>query len=276
MLTLITDKKEIANCQKTIENRLKESLKKHEKLIIGFQGGKIDNQVYYNESLWYSTLVLKKDVKVVRYWNAFGLGKRNDGNQIIVVEINPALEGATKQVAGLFAKDELTGDYFLLHRGKIGGGRKGIGKEAFKNWYRGKWVEVFDGINNKEEAILISSINSPKFTYNLSEFVREIAKFKEEVSSGKNSRSTEDLDENIIFDPEFHGVKKGKRKSKFEYESNHGLVVNALDEYLKQILGNNQTTFNSSLIDLAIRHKKKVIKIFEVKTSRLMGPIVWR
>ena len=43
--------------------------------------------------------------------------------------------------------------------------------------------------------------------------------------------------------------------------------MNALDEYLKQILGNNQTTFNSSLIDLAIRHKKKVIKIFEVKTS---------
>ena len=267
MLKLISNKSEIAKCQKIIEDLLKESLKKHEELTIGYQGGNLQNEVYYNESLWYSTLILKDDATIPRYWNAFGIGKREDGNQIIVVEINPALEGVTKQVAGLFAIDETTGDYFLLHRGKIGGGRKGIGKEAFKNWYRGKWVDVFDENKNKEEAILISSINSSAFTTKVISFVDEVAKFKQEVSNGKNSRADNNIEGYVTFDPEFHGVKKGKRKSKFEYESNHGLVVNELDKYVQETLSRNQATFNSSLIDLGIRQNNKVIKIFEVKTS---------
>jgi len=177
------------------------------------------------------------------------------------------LEGVTKQVAGLFAIDEATGDYFLLHRGKIGGGRKGIGKEAFKNWYRGKWVDVFDENKNKEEVILISPINSPAFTVKVTSFVHEVAKFKQEISSGKNSRACKNIEGYVTFDPEFHGLKKGKRKSIFEYESNHGLVVNALDKYVQKTLSRNQSTFNSSLIDLGIRNKNKVIKIFEIKTS---------
>ena len=267
MLKLLTNKREIAKSQNSIVDILKKSLKNNEKLTIGYQGGNFENQVYYNKSLWYSTIILEEEVTVPRYWNAFGLGKRKDGNQIIVVEINPVLEGVTRQVAGLFAKDESTGDIFLLHRGKIGGGRKGIGKEAFENWYRGKWAEVYDENKNKEESILISSINSPNFITKLTLFVQEVAKFKEEVSSGKNTRISSDIEENVTFDPEFHGVKKGNRKSKFEYESNHGLIVNELDKYINHSLKKNQYTFNSSLIDLGIRQNDKVIKIFEVKTS---------
>ena len=263
MLKLITEKNEISKCQKEFASALKKDLSNKERLTIGFQGGNFDNEVFYNNDIWYSTIFLDADdVKIVRYWNGFGLGKREDGNQIIVVEINPPFSGATKQVAGLFAKDERTGDYFVLHRGRIGGGRKGIGKETFKSWYRGKWVEVYDELGNQEEAILIGSLNSKKLSVKIRDFVKEVAKFKQEVATGKNSRSAKNINKRLSFDPEFHGSKKGKRKSKFEYESYHGLVVNSLDEQVES----NSSTFNTSLIDLAVQKKDKLVKIYEVKT----------
>ncbi len=262
MLKLISDEKEIKSCQVKFGTAMQNGLQ-HEKLTIGFQGGKIDNEVYYDHNLWYSSKLLDEPNSKKRYWNAFGLGKRTDGNQIIVVEINPPFSGARKQVAGLFAKDEITGNYFILHRGKIGGGRKGIGKEAFKNWYRGKWVEVFDELKNQEEAILIGSLNSKYLSARIREFVKEVASFKQEVTSEKISRSPQILNKSLSFDPEFHGSKKGNRKSSLEYESYHGLVVNSLDEQVK----NNNCTFNTSFIDLGVQENGKLTRIYEVKTS---------
>ncbi len=263
MLKLISNEEEIASCQEKFKIAIQNGLQ-HEELTIGFQGGKIDNEVYYDQHLWYSSkLFLDEPATIKRYWNAFGLGKRENGNQIIVVEINPLFSGATKRVAGLFAKDEMTKDYFILHRGKIGGGRKGIGKKAFKNWYRGKWVKVYDELGNQEEAILISSLKSKYLSVRIRDFVKEVASFKQEVTSGKTSRSPQKINKSLSFDPEFYGSKKGKRKSKFEYKSYHGLVVNSLD---KQVESSN-FTFNSPLIDLAVQEKGKIVKIYEVKTS---------
>jgi len=206
MLRLITDRREIEDCQNKLESQLKQHLPYKEKLDIGFQGGKITNDVFYSDGLWYSTLILD-DADIPRYWNALGLGKRDDGNQIIIVEINPPLEGKTRQVAGLFAKDEITNDYFILHRGKIGGGRKGIGKDKFKNWYRGKWVEVFDDQGDSEEAILISSITSKNLVSKITDFVHEVAEFKDDVTNRKNRRSVENIEESLLFNPECYGKK---------------------------------------------------------------------
>lgn len=268
MLKLITDEKEIARCQKLFETAMKRALPKHEVLTIGYQGGKIDNnEVFYKKNLWYSTLLLDSDkVSIPRYWNAFGLGKRQGGNQIIIVEINPPVSGATKQVEGLFAKDEKTDTSFILHRGRIGGGRSGIGKDAFKKWYRGKWANVYDDSGNQEEAILISSLGSKGLATKIHEFVNKVAQFKEEVTNGSISRMPTKLEDNLSFDPEFHGKKRGKRPSVFEYERYHGLIVNALEKKIRKTISSNYTIFNTSLIDLGIQKSGETQKIFEVKT----------
>ena len=265
MLRLITDKREIEDCQNKLESQLKKRLPYKEELDIGFQGGKITNDVFYSDGLWYSTSILD-DADFPRYWNAFGLGKRDDGNQTIIVEINSPLEGRTRQVAGLFAKDDLTNEYFILHKGKIGGGREGIGKNKFKNWYLGKWVEVFDDQVGSEEAILISSIASKNLVSKLTDFVREVAEFKDDVTNLKNRRSVKNIEESLSFNPEFYGKKSGKRTSKFEYESNHGLIVNALEKWVQKNLKSNQKTFNNSLVDLAVSNGNKTLMIYEVKT----------
>lgn len=270
-LRLVTKKEEIASCQKRFRKRLMRLLTKKKICTIGFQGGNVQNEVYYNNDeklIWYTnTLLTKKDgVSTERYWNAFGTEIKASCLSI-VVEINISLSGNNKRVSGLFAKDELTNEYFLLHRGIIGGGKPGVGKKAFQNWYRGKWVKVVDERGKVEEAILISPISSNKLIRYLTEFIYEVKKFKDEVSKHINSRHIEGIEECISFKPEFYGLITGKRKSYFEYESNHGMIVNALEQWISKKLPPNYKTFNNKLIDLAVFNNKQTVRIYEVKTT---------
>ena len=58
-------------------------------------------------------------------------------NNNIVVEINiPVIPDG--RVGGVFVRQTSTGKIYLMHHGKIGGGRKGIGKTAFLNGFRKK------------------------------------------------------------------------------------------------------------------------------------------
>lgn len=265
MLEAVTSKNEIAKCQHTLDETLKAALPYKERLSIGHAGEKFENEVYYGDNLWFSPQTLKEDkVQVPRYWNGFGTGKREGGNQIITVEINPPIEGLTKRVSGLFARDNKSNTYFLLHRGRIGGGRKGIGKTAFERWYRGRWVNV--GPN--EKAILVGTLGKPDLFYQIREFVAEVARFKSEVSLGKLSRQPTRQDNMLTFDPEFSGRKSGKRRSSFEYDTYHGLVVSALEQkYKREHAHENHKTFNTQFVDLGIQVDGKTKHIFEIKSS---------
>lgn len=269
MLKLISDKTEIAKCQKLFEKTMKKALSKHEVLVIGFQGGKIENnEVYYNKNLWYSTSLLDGEIfKIPRYWNAFGLGKRKGGNQIIIVEINPPVSGVNKGVGGLFAKDEKTNSNFILHRGIIGGGRRGIGKSAFRNKGDLNWKDVYDDNGKHEEAILIGSLSSQGLLAKVLDFVKKVDRFKKGAIDGTISKFSGSLEDNLSFDPEYFGRKKGKRKSEFEYESNHGLIVTELKKIIQKTIGPKHVIFNNRLVDLGVQKLGKTQKLFEIKTS---------
>ncbi len=190
MLKAVTDRAEIARYQRHLETSLIGVLPNSEQLTIGHPGGSFESRVYHDTGFWFSAKVLsEEDADIPRYWNGFGLGKREGGHQIIVVEINPPLEGSTKRVSGLFGKDELTGTYFLLHRGRIGGGRKGVGKNAFQAWYRGVWVQVYDQDGTEDDVILVATLGSDGLMDQIRCFVQEVAKFKDEVTSGSLRRA---------------------------------------------------------------------------------------
>jgi hypothetical protein len=267
MLEAVTSKTEIAKCQRMLEDSLKTSLPHQERLSVGYPGGHLENEVYYRKGLWFSTLK-SDDAQVPRYWNAFGTGKREGGHQIITVEINPPIEDLTKQVSGLFAKDKQSNTYFVLHRGRIGGGKKGIGKTAFEGWYHGTWVNVMDEDGNSEKVILVGTLRSSDLVYQIQEFVAEVSRFKNEVSSGKFSRHPMRKDKILTFDPEFYGRKSGKKRSSFEYDTYHGLVVSALEQkYKGEHVTDKHTTFNTKMIDLGIQADGRTKYIFEVKSS---------
>ncbi|MGH8428528.1 MAG: HNH endonuclease [Gammaproteobacteria bacterium] len=104
------------------------------------------------------------------------------GSNRIVTETNVALDGKSLRVAGLFAKDSDTGSIVLLHRGKVGGGRKGIGKTAFLSWYKGPTVSFIYTAkpDRPEHAIKVADLGAADVAKQIGEFVIEVSRFKSE------------------------------------------------------------------------------------------------
>lgn len=196
MLKIITDQREVRKCQKALEERLTNSLGMSNEYIIGFPSGNWNATVNYNNTIWYSTY----EIEGKRYWNGFGvvaeLNTKKSNN--IVVEVNPPLNGINKSVSGIFAKNSKTNRIYLLHRGKIGGGRKGIGKKAFLDWYKKELVTLNDSSNKEHHAIMIGEIASESFIDNLEKFVSHVYEFKSLVSSGLIDESTYLSDEELL------------------------------------------------------------------------------
>jgi HNH endonuclease len=183
MLTAITSRKEISLCQEALRKRLSDSLTGRSRIHVGYQGGGGEKVVWHDDLLWYA---YRRDgaAPIPRHWNAFGLalGQRE---QSIVVEINPALSGYRRQVSGLFARNT-RGEVVLLHTGKIGGGRKGVGKSAFEASYEGEWTEVATEGREVSRAIEIGRIHEKMFMEKLLTFVQEVNRFKMSVTGVKD------------------------------------------------------------------------------------------
>jgi len=177
MLRVVKGKKETRVCQKLLETALTESLSSESEFKIGFPSGSMDCSVIYNSNVWFTGFEITEGSP--RFWNSFGLtsnleqGKSNS----IVVEINIPTDGINRRVSGLFAIDDDTESVFLLHRGRIGGGRKGIGKNSFVNWYSKPFTEIQNG-TDVEEALLVGEITKNDFPNKLAKFVQGIAEFK--------------------------------------------------------------------------------------------------
>lgn len=270
MLQVITSRNEIQSCEKQLHARLVKALKQKNTYSIGYQGGNFDDVVHYNDHLWFSTsLINEGDNK--RYWNGFGTKLIKTGSNSIVVEANIPFSGINRSVSGLFAKDPLTGDVFLLHRGRLGGGKKGVGKSTFSNWYSGEWAEIDEGGGFVNLAILITALSASSFFEDLSFFVHAVEEFKDFVSAGSDAEENGGKAESfkaLSYRPEFSGIKRGKRPSSFIAECNHGRIVNALRMYLqKRDNLDAASLFNNCAIDLGVKVREKIIAIYEVKTG---------
>lgn len=179
MLTIITDKHSNRKYQELLKEKLSESLKDNIDTTIGFPSGNYQTNVIHNSQIWYNSYEINEDGKTRRYWNGFGLSKsiKTKKSLDISVEINIPFTGVNRQVSGFFAKDESTGEIFLMHRGKIGGGRKGIGKNAFINWAGLELIEVIDG-EKTSRVIKIANLNNNDLARNIASFVAKVSNFK--------------------------------------------------------------------------------------------------
>jgi hypothetical protein len=271
MLQNITASIQIRSCLKQFHQRLKAALKPRGVHTIGFQAGNFDLPVRSDATMWFATTYPKPEAgRKPRYWNAFGIELKRHGSNSIVVEMNVPVRGINRSVSGLFAQDPTTGDRFLLHRGGVGGGRKGIGRNAFTDWYRAKPVEIDEGNSTFGTALLVTALDGPSFLDDLRYFVESVAQFKKLVAEGGHAAiaSAHSQTKPLTFNPEFAGVKKGKRPSNFVAECHHGRVVDALAAQLRQShSAGSVLIFNNRLIDLGVAKGKKVTAIYEVKTD---------
>ncbi len=200
MLRLVTDKRETIKCQKLMVESLLQSLEEQETFTVGFPGGKKVLKLNTNSQIWFGSFEIGDDDPSPRFWNGFGLSQdlNPQKSNNIVVEINIPTTGLNRRVAGMFAINDSNGEVFLLHRGKIGGGRPGIGKEALLSWLKTPFTDV-DYEGTTEQAILIGCVTEKKFHEKIYNFISSVKSFKEFVTSDECTEasflSTEELED---------------------------------------------------------------------------------
>lgn len=179
MLKVIEDEKLIARYARQFAAAFRPYADEKIRVKLGHQGASFSAKVSWSKKL--GIWIYSHSAKNIRYWNAFGLGKpQASGHLPITAEINFPLTGIDRKTGGAFARDAWNRIY-VIHRGKIGGGKKGIGKTLFEENYRGNWAWMEDGDSLAEVAV-IGALQSPRFALQAAQFVRKIEKLKSAAS----------------------------------------------------------------------------------------------
>lgn len=271
MFSLIESKEEIAKAQRKLEAAIRRDLKTKVVKNIGYPGGTtFDAKVVTDGSYWYwSSDYDDEAVQNPRRLNWFGLF-RGDADLQISVEINIAYEGRNDQVAGFFARDNDTGSIYLLHSGRVGGGKKGVGKAAFLAWSNQHPIDVVDSSGDIREGILVMPIEGAAASKSAVRYIDIIARFKQAVRTGEldspefQSKKKE-LDD---YFSESRGRRKGKRSGEIDYLSRHGEVVDALYSWRNSNqLPKGGRLVKNFLIDMGVAVADELVEVFEVKTS---------
>ncbi len=179
MLKIVEDEAAIRKCHALFVKSFKSFKDGDIQANIGHQGASIRMKVSWSArlGLW----SISRRVPGNPYWNAFGLEKPEPSSHIpIVCEINFPLRGIDRRIGGAMARDR-SGRIFAVHRGKIGGGKKGIGKTLFEDLYRGAWAVMEDG-DTETSVALIGELMNPHFARQAALFVRKVDAIKNQVS----------------------------------------------------------------------------------------------
>jgi hypothetical protein len=203
-----------------------------------------------------------------RYWNAFGTARpKPDAALSITCEINFPKEGTDRRMGGVFAVD-VKGRIFVVHRGRLGGGRRGIGKALFERQYRGVWVDMEDGEEVASVAV-VGLLPSPRFARQLSQFVNKIDKIKD--MAAPPSAQTEMGFDDLRIREELLGMGHDDLLRDMASECDHGLIVRDLAASLKE---RGWKSGNDGLRDLmAVDKEGRVAAVFQVETNNLQRSV---
>ena len=258
MLKIVEKSSVISEAQVQFESNFKKITDSDIPVTIGYPGGNFGGKASWMGRLgiWLYSFGRKG-----RHINLFGIGKPAENAMIpITCEINFPRNGINRRVGGAFAVDD-AGEIVVIHRGKIGGGRKGIGKILFENNYRGALADTMDGTFECSTA-LIGTLKSTRFPKQVQQFVFEVERIKK---LRKTAAVDEEKKDREGFTEEFAGKKKYTTGSMVEAACDHGLIVNALASTLQE---SGHDVRNDRNRDLFIIGKDDVIStIFEIKTS---------
>jgi len=233
---------------------------------LGHPGASIRAKVAWSESLgiWF----FSRKIAGHRYWNAFGVGRPEGCSHIsITCEINFPLCGIDRRTGGAFAEDD-AGRIFVVHRGKLGGGRKGVGKGLFENRYRGVW-EIMDDGGEETPVAIIGVLHSPRFVRQIAQFVRKIALIKE-TAAARSTQSEFTFDELSVRE-DLIGDLCPDQERETGSDCDRGLIVRDLAEALR---GQRLRTGNDGYSDLLVMNREGRIRaVFQVRTEMSLAGI---
>lgn len=267
MLKLVSRGTEIGHLQRQFRRTLITVARKSEVIRVGWRGGADNLRVSWSPDLDFWWRIDNEIGGRSNYWNTFGSLRDGQPLSSIDCEVNIAPSKIDRRVSGAFAADA-SGGYFLVHRGRIGGGRKGIGKQLFLNNYQGKWLTVQSG-SATENVALVGDLESERFPHQLANFVGQVRKMKLLRRSRSSSIIPKARLKSLEYNPEFTGKRASySTKSQMEPEADHGLIVDDLE---KQLRSRGFQTGNRGFVDLYARKRGRSALVFEVKTSDDLG-----
>lgn len=271
MFSLLESKEEIAKVQRKLEATIRRDFNTQAIKNIGYPGGTtLDAKVNTDGSYWYWT----KDHRGAhdpnpRRLNWFGLFHADSDLQISV-EINTPYEGRNDQIAGFFGRDNNTGRIYLLHSGRVGGGKKGVGKESFLAWSNECLTEAADSSGGIRSGVLVMPIEGKAATRSAIRYIDTIARFKTAVRSGELDTVEFQHKRNLYRDfyAEPRGRRRGKRSSEIDYLSRHGDVLDALEAWREsQLLAKGARLVKNVLLDLGVEMGQELAEVYEIKST---------
>lgn len=270
MLILIEDRGSKRDAQKRLAAILANRLERIGRRRIGFPSG-VREEVVHTAGvgrLW-STFGSAGAEPVARTWNAFGVHHSGNGALNITVEINIPTKSNSRRVAGFIAHDPLTNREYLMHDGSIGGGKKGVGRDAYLAWSKTPLEKVTTSSGEEREGILVCDVDGADAPDRIWRFVQSVRRFKDAVAGGllTTPEFKQELSEYERYKREFSGRKTGRRGTTIDYLSYHGDVVEALCTERTARAKPGEGVFNTKLIDLYVRHRGAITEVFEVKSQ---------
>lgn len=239
MLKVIEDEKLIARYARQFAKSFRPLISEKFKVKLGHQGASFRAKVSWSKKL--GIWIFSQTTKDVRYWNAFGIGQPKGVSHLpITAEINFSWTGIDRKTGAAFARDAQNRIY-VVHRGKIGGGKKGIGKSLFAQNYRGVWAWMEDGETLARVAV-VGLLESSRFALQTAHFVGKIAKLKSSASF--SPQTSLDFSE-ISFREELLGCRPSSAPDDIIDGCDHDLIVSRLAAVLtrsKQVIGNDADT----------------------------------
>lgn len=275
-LTALSQKKDIDKATKSLIALLSQGANRGCR-VIGHQGGGFEATLYYHKKYdFWSAFFMHDDATVPRHWFGYGLGDPKDLYHITpICETNIPMKGTDRRIGGAFARDEY-GSIYLVHSGKIGGGRKGIGLGAFWEHYFGDPVNILYPPNNKiYGAAQIGKLGSKNLLGLIADFVRQVDRVKQLPTQNVQHldiylQEQSDPELSSIYSPEYQG-KKAPYNVNRSVEANcyHGRVVDVLNAKLADF-----NPVNDQKRDLYIKSAQgKIDSLFEIKTDCLWQSI---
>ncbi len=190
------------------------------------------------------------------------MGKPQESSILsITAEINFPWAGIDRKTGGAFARDTW-GNIFVIHRGKIGGGKKGVGKSLFEHSYRGVWSFMEDGKAVTQVAI-IGALISNRFALQAAQFVKKIEKLK---STATISTQTEINFSEITFREDLVGSAPYSVEDEIISACDRDLVISELAALLqrRKLKIGNDAERELFVVDPS---KNRISHVFEVLTD---------
>ncbi len=260
MLKVIADQLTIKKYTRQFIRKFKPFIDEQVKVKLGHQGASSPAKILWSKKL--GIWLFSHAIADVRYWNAFGVGRPSEDRIVsIITEINFPFAGIDRKTGGAFARDAW-GNIFVIHRGKIGGGKKGVGKSLFEHNYRGVWSFMEDGDCITQVAV-IGVLHSPRLALQTAHFVKKIAILKSNVV---HSSQMELNFPEVTFREDLVGNLPATEEPDIDAQCDHNLVISNLSALLKRWKFKTGNDSNHDLF-LVEPSGNRISHVFEVLTD---------